>query len=161
MSDWMEAVQQWEMCRTGVVGELRALDPEYLDVRPAKGARTARELAVHLLEAGRGFAQRLETGAPFAPGSSETSPTATADELAVALMEDWTTNVRPRVEALEGRADTVMESFFGQKTLLWQLWFAISHEWYHRGQLATYVRLSGKVPALTQYIEQVRSRTPG
>ena len=158
MSAWKEAIAQWERCRTGTVGELRALDPEYLDLHPAEGARTARELAVHIYQAAGRYLERFEPAGASSPASPEIPPAATADEIALALMEDWASSLKPRLERLEDRADVAMDGFFGRQSLLSHIWLAVAHEWYHRGQLATYVRLSGRVPALTQLIEQTRAR---
>jgi uncharacterized damage-inducible protein DinB len=47
-----------------------------------------------------------------------------------------------------------IENFDGSHwTKMQWLHHAIAHEMYHRGQLALYLRLSGRVPALTRRIE--------
>ncbi|MGH7460315.1 MAG: DinB family protein [Pseudomonas sp.] len=154
MSYWQEAVNNWDRARRGVAGELNALASDYLDVTPAEGARSAREIALHIMAASRSFVDRLEHDAPFpqlgskAEGSAELS----GPDLARVLLNDWTNDLKPRLEQLAERADQYIDGRFGRQTRLSELWFAAMHEYYHRGQLATYVRLSGQVPALTQFI---------
>jgi uncharacterized damage-inducible protein DinB len=161
MSAWREAVENWERCRRGLVAEIRALKPEFMDVRPAEGARTAREIAEHLYQASQAFIAAFEKGGPIVPGAAAAVSVPPSDDLAELLMQDWTGNLRPRLEPLEARAGTLVESMlFGSQTLLSQAWFALAHEWYHRGQMATYVRLSGGVPALTQFIRQRQAARP-
>lgn len=159
MSKWTEAIQTWEACRNGVANEVRAMGTDYLDVQPSDGTRTAREVAIHIMEAGAAYLGKLATGGPVQRGDPIDVPAdADADALATALMEQWTNVMKPRALALEGRADMEIESFFGKQSTMSQLWFAVSHEWYHRGQLATYVRLSGNVPALTRFIEEQQAK---
>jgi uncharacterized damage-inducible protein DinB len=157
MSAWLEAVTNWDLCRRGLVAELKAVAPEYLDAKPADGARSAREIGEHLYQASHMFVQSFETGQRTAPAQAA-ALSLPAGDLADVLQADWSGDLKARLEALADRADTMVETMmFGRQTLLSQLWFAISHEWYHRGQVATYVRLSGGVPALTQFIEQRRA----
>jgi uncharacterized damage-inducible protein DinB len=49
--------------------------------------------------------------------------------------------------------DQTMPAQKGPQSRLSALWFAISHEMYHRGQLASYERGFGQVPALTQQMK--------
>ncbi len=154
MSAWTEAVHNWERCRNGLVAELRAIAPGYLDVRPASGARTAREIAEHLWQASQNHVHRLETKAPFVPGSPAQHQHPPDTDFATLLANDWTGNLKPRLERMEADAGVMLDGMFGPQTVLSYVWFALSHEWYHRGQVATYVRLSGNVPALTQFIMQ-------
>jgi uncharacterized damage-inducible protein DinB len=159
MSFWSEAVAKWELSRNGVAGEVRALREGGLDSRCEPGARTARETAVHLLESGVAFTAALEQGVSWVQPPKMDYSSASKDELADALLAQWA-ELKPRLERLEAREGETRDGFFGPATQLTNLWFAIAHEWYHQGQLALHVRLSGEVPALTRMIEKMSQAQP-
>jgi uncharacterized damage-inducible protein DinB len=154
MSFWAEAIGKWEMSRQMVAAELRAMQPGHLDTKPAPDARSAREIAVHVMEAAGSLVSALEQGVSWVQPTPIDMAGASAEELASAAVAQWT-ELKARLERLEGVEAEVRPGFFGPATQLTNLWFAVSHEWYHQGQLAIYVRLSGSVPALTQVIEQM------
>jgi uncharacterized damage-inducible protein DinB len=154
MSFWAEAIGKWEMSRQMVAAELRAMQPGSIDTKPAPDARSAREIAVHIMEAAGGFVSALEQGVSWVQPTPVDMPGASAEELASAAIAQWA-ELKPRLERLESGEADVRDGFFGPATQLTNLWFAVSHEWYHQGQLAIYVRLSGSVPALTRVIEQM------
>ena len=72
--------------------------------------------------------------------------------------DDIATRLRTLGEAL---ADQAMPGRLGSQSRLTALWFAISHESYHRGQLTAYERGFGAVPALTQQIAARQRRPSG
>jgi uncharacterized damage-inducible protein DinB len=154
MSFWAEAIAKWEMSRQMVAAELRALQPGYVDNRPGADARSAREIAVHVMEAADSLVSALEQGVSWVQPTPLDMAGASAEELADAAVAQWAA-LKPRLERLEAGAADVRDGYFGPSTQLTNLWFAVSHEWYHQGQLATYVRLSGAVPALTRVIQQM------
>jgi uncharacterized damage-inducible protein DinB len=100
-----EAIKIWETFRAGVLAEVENAPEEHLEYRIGEGARTFREIAFHIAEAGVGTRS-------------------------------------------------------GTQSRLTALYFAIAHEMYHRGQLASYARGFGAVPALTQQLNAMQS-TPG
>jgi uncharacterized damage-inducible protein DinB len=153
MSFWAEAIGKWELSRQMVAAELRAMQPGSIDTKPAPDARSAREIAVHVMEASGSLVSALEQGVSWVHPTPVDMPDATAEELASAAIAQWG-ELKARLERLEGVEAEVRPGFFGPATQLTNLWFAVAHEWYHQGQLATYVRLSGSVPALTRVIEQ-------
>jgi uncharacterized damage-inducible protein DinB len=50
-----------------------------------------------------------------------------------------------------------MKTSKGEDSRLKGVWFAVSHEMYHRGQLTIYERAMGEVPAMTKQIEARRN----
>ena len=65
--------------------------------------------------------------------------------------EDNARRLREAGDTLEAKT---MPSFGGEGSCLSGLWFAAAHEMYHRGQIATYARQLGLVPAMTQLTQK-------
>jgi uncharacterized damage-inducible protein DinB len=158
-----QAVRNWEAFRAGVIAEVENTPEDKLDYRPAAGARTLRELAVHIAEASVLFTNELlrPDGSfmnLFKPDVQAelraTLPPAHSKAEIVSLLrltgEQTAARLRTAGEALI--AET-MASQRGPQSRLSALWFAASHESYHRGQLASYARGCGAVPALTKQLE--------
>ena len=157
-----EAVRMWEAYRAGLIAEVEGLSEAQLDYRPGEGARTAREVVLHVAEAGVAFTNELlrPEGAlrnaldPAAQAAVRASlPRAhTRDELVDLLRTTGAANaerIRAAGEALVGQT---MPGRQGPQSRLSALWFVVAHEGYHRGQLTAYVRGVGAVPALTRQI---------
>jgi uncharacterized damage-inducible protein DinB len=156
-----EAIRTWEMFRQGVIAELKNIPDEHLDYRPAPGARSVRELAVHIAASSQGFVDALlsESGSfahLLSPKEHERLAASMGEARTkaevIALLEqrgaEAMARLRGNLERLGGRMPTMK----AEQSRLSGLWFAASHEMYHRGQLATYARALGVVPALTQMI---------
>jgi len=154
-----EAIAMWQTARKITIAELENIPEEQWDFRPGDGARTLREIARHILEASVGFVREVvsdepsfarifkpETRAQFANDCPEKSAKKDAIEQFNAAFAD-------DMKKLHDKGDLAVQTMTLMKqtqSRLTGLWFAIGHEMYHRGQLATYARALGHVPAMTQ-----------
>lgn len=154
------AIDLWERFRAGTISEAENIPEAQWDFRPGEGARRVRELAVHVAQAGVGFATELTNGATSLARLFDESaraewmakyPRAESRAEILALLRDTMADaarlLRARGEAL---ASDTIKMFGGPTSRLTALQFAMSHEMYHRGQLTTYARGLGHVPVLTQ-----------
>jgi uncharacterized damage-inducible protein DinB len=156
-----EAVRMWETFRQGVIGELENIPEGQLDFRPGPGARSVRELAVHIAASAAGFVEALVSDdGSFArlrdPKVQEALAASLGDvsskqAVITALTHRGADDVA-RLRANLARLEGTMPTMGGQQSRLTGLWFAASHEMYHRGQLALCARGLGLVPKLTQQI---------
>ena len=159
-----EALELWEFTRTGVIDELQSLPDKDLGFRPAEKSRSAIELVQHIVESGALMAGELtRPDGDFQRKSYEgflheygrgVSAKRTKAQLLDALKKTHTEGQRKFREAGELRMLQLIRRFDGKmgSRLAWMS-HGISHEEYHRGQLALYARLLGRVPALTRRIE--------
>jgi uncharacterized damage-inducible protein DinB len=162
-----EGIRMWETFRAGTIAELELIPEDKWDYRPAEGARTVRALARHIAQAGALFTEELlREGGSFArmfdPKAREELaarlPQANSkNEILELLRTEGADNIRRLREAGPALATKSMSTFGGEQTRLTALWFASSHEMYHRGQIASYVRQLGITPALTKQFHS-RSR---
>ncbi|HKD19496.1 MAG TPA: DinB family protein [Thermoanaerobaculia bacterium] len=160
-----EALEAWAYTRAGVIEEVENLSDEDLAYAPRPEARTAAELARHIVESGLLMSGELSRAdGDFRRKSYEAllrehgrgaglASKRTKRELVAALRRshrDGEAELRKAGELhmlqLIRRFDGVLGTRFA-----W-MQHGISHEEYHRGQLALYARLLGRVPALTQRI---------
>jgi uncharacterized damage-inducible protein DinB len=158
-----EALEAWAYTRQGVVEEVRNVSGKDLEFRPAPQSRSFRDLVIHILESGNLMAGELSRP----DGSFRRKP---YEDL---LKEHGRGIGRPRsrgelISALQrthraGDAKIRAAGELGMLQLITRFdgkpgtrlaWMnhGISHEDYHRGQLALYARLVGRVPALTKLI---------
>lgn len=155
-----EAIRTWEMFRAGTIAELENIPEERWDYRPDPGARTLREVACHIAEAGVVFVGELlrpdgsllrvmdekareQYMADYPKGHSKSEIL----DLLRATGEQGAQRLRRAADAL---ATQTMRSSAGEESRLKGLWFSASHEMYHRGQITVYARALGQVPAMTQ-----------
>ncbi|MEN8375959.1 MAG: DinB family protein [Gemmatimonadota bacterium] len=158
-----EALEAWAYTRSGVLDEAENIPDDGYDWRPHPEAKSVRELLLHVTEAGLMMAGELgrpdgdfkrlafqQLIAEHAAGLPvDAGPTALR-KLLQETLEDGLGKLRAAGEV--GILQTVRR-FDGQYgTRLAWLHHGISHEEYHRGQLATYARSMGLVPALTKLI---------
>jgi len=158
-----EALEAWAYTRQGVIAELRNLPETSMGFRPSPESRTVGELARHVVESGllmsgelsrpdgdfrrKGYEALLrEHGRGVA---RMTTRRALLDGLARkhrdgerALRKAGELHMLQNIRRFDGKPGT---------RLAW-MQHGIAHEEYHRGQLALYARLLGRVPALTQMI---------
>jgi uncharacterized damage-inducible protein DinB len=163
-----EAIRTWESFRAGTIAELELIPDDKWDYRPAEGARTVRALARHIAQAGAGFTEELlREGGSFArlfdPKFREELaaklPTAnTKAEIIEMLRTLGADSMRRLRDAGPALVTKTMSAFGGEQSRLTGLWFAVSHEQYHRGQIASYVRQLGITPALTRQFEARSAR---
>ena len=158
-----EALEAWKYTREGVVDELRNLPEKELSFRPAAGARSALELVQHIVESGLMMAGELSRpDGDFRRKSYEgflheygrgVSGWRTRPSLVAALRKTGADGEKKIRKAGEIHMLQYIRRFDGELgTRLAWMHHGISHEEYHRGQLALYARLMGRVPALTKRI---------
>lgn len=163
-----EAVRMWEMFREGLIGELQNIPEDKYDWRPSEGARTLRELALHIVAAGKGFVEELvadETNFMRLrnPQVQQSMIAALGDpkskEEVVSLVRTSGAEGFARLrEHAERLGTATMSSQAGPQSRLSGIFFAGAHEMYHRGQVTVYARGMGLVPAMTQRIEAMMKK---
>lgn len=158
-----ETLEAWAFARQGVIAELQNIPEKQLDFRPSDKSRTVIELVQHVIESGNMMAGELarEDG-DFRRKSYEgfsveygrgISALRAKRQLLAALRRTHTDGEKRIRAAGELRMLQFITRFDGKKgTRLAWMNHGISHEEYHRGQLALYARLMGRVPALTKLI---------
>jgi uncharacterized damage-inducible protein DinB len=166
-----DAIRQWETARAGVIAEIEHSPDGLLDFRPGDGARTVRELAAHIAESGVAFANELlkpdgnfaNLFDPHVQAAVRASlPHAHSKAEVVALLRTSGEQIVGRLRQVgEHLADQQILGRMGPQSRLSALWFAVSHESYHRGQLTAYERGFGVVPALTLQIAARQRRPSG
>jgi uncharacterized damage-inducible protein DinB len=158
-----EALEAWEFAREGVIDELKSLPEKDLGFRPSAESRSIIELSQHIVESGCMMAGELSRpDGDFRRKSYEgflheygrgVSGRRTKAQLLDALKKTHADGHRKIREAGELHMLQFITRFDGQKgTRLAWMHHGIAHEEYHRGQLALYARLLGRVPALTRKI---------
>jgi len=159
-----EALESWEYSREGVIDELASIPEKDLGFKPTERSRSIIELVQHIVESGTLMAGELtRADGDFQRKSYEgflheygrgISAKRTKAQLMDALRKTHTEGQRRFREAGELQILQLIRRFDGKLgTRLAWLNHGISHEEYHRGQLALYARLLGRVPALTRRIE--------
>ena len=159
-----EFLQAWAYTRSGVVAEVRNLPEAALDFKPTDANRTARELIQHIIESGLMMAGELSRadgdfqrqGYPefLAEYGRGVARRRTKDALLRALRNTHADGDRRIRRAGEILMLQRIRQFNGTPaTRLSWMHHGVAHEEYHRGQIALYARLVGRVPALTKMIE--------
>ena len=158
-----EALEAWQYTRAGVVSEIKNLPDVSLSFRPTATARTAAEIAVHIAESGLMMAGELsrpdgnfrrKSFPQFMKEYARGVKQATNKKQLIALL---TKTQADGAQKLSNAGDLHMLQFITRfdgvpGTRLAWMNHGIAHEEYHRGQIALYARLVGRVPALTQLI---------
>ena len=158
-----EALEAWEYAREGVIAESASVPADRFDFRPAPESRSVAELVVHIVESGQMMAGELSrpdgdfTRQSYAEHLREHAGEITPDQPKEALLEllRRTGDAGRRLIRETGEVAMLqrIRRFDGREgTRLAWMNHGIDHEMYHRGQLALYVRLLGRVPALTRRI---------
>ena len=160
-----EALEAWDDARRGVIAELRSVPPGQVDFRPEPGARSVAEIAQHVVDTALmwygelsnpdgdftrlGFAGFMKAyGTPASKRPSDRSG------LVRLLRSTHAAGARRLRQVGEVGMLQTIRRFDGESgTRLAWLQHGIAHEEYHRGQLALYVRLLGRTPALTRLID--------
>jgi len=157
-----EALEGWRFVREGLIAELENIPAASFDFVPAPGARSVADVAVHIVESGLMMAGELSRAdgdftrrpAPDLMAEYALAEQVRAREPLLDLLRrthlDGTAVLR---EAGEIHMLQQIVQFNGvPATRLSWMSHGVSHEDYHRGQVALYARLLGIVPALTQRI---------
>jgi uncharacterized damage-inducible protein DinB len=158
-----EALEAWQYTRGGVISEIKNLPDVSLTFRPTATARTAAEIAIHIVESGLMMAGELSrpdgdfSRKSFPQFMKEYArgikPTAQKKQLVQLLTKTQAEGAQKIAKAGPLHMLQLITRFDGVPgTRLAWMNHGISHEEYHRGQLALYARLVGRVPALTQLI---------
>ena len=158
-----EALEAWSYTRSGVVDELQNLPERELGFRPNEEARSAAELVRHIVESGQlmagelarpdGDFQRKSYDALLKEYGKGVALQHTKRELLALLRKSHHEGEAKLKQAGELQMLQLIRRFDGKPgTRLAWMNHGISHEEYHRGQMALYARLLGRVPALTQRI---------
>jgi uncharacterized damage-inducible protein DinB len=158
-----EALEAWRLTRGGVIDEMRGLPDKDLSFRPAEAGRSALELVQHILESGMMMVGELSRpDGDFRRKSYEgflheygrgVSGWRSKATLMAALRKTLADGEKKIRQAGELHMLQNIRRFDGEMgTRLAWMHHGISHEEYHRGQLALFARLMGRVPALTKRI---------
>jgi uncharacterized damage-inducible protein DinB len=158
-----EALEAWHYTRYGVIEEFENLSEADLKFRPHVEGRTAAEIGLHIVESGMMMAGELtRPDGNFRRKSYPHLLKEHAGKLPTTITKAQLLKLLKRSHA-EGdrKIKDVGELFMLQRitrfdgeqgTRIAWMNHGISHEDYHRGQVALYARLVGRVPALTQLI---------
>lgn len=158
-----EALDSWTDTREGLIDEVKNIPAGKFDFWPTAEVRSVKELVVHILEVAMmmtGELTRPDTNFHRLPWpkllqmhAKEAYQAKTKADL-VRLLKSQVKKAEKRFLAVgELHMLQFIKRFDGQLgTRLAWLCHGISHEEYHRGQLAVYQRLMGIEPALTRQI---------
>jgi uncharacterized damage-inducible protein DinB len=163
-----EALEAWQYTRAGVATEIENLSDADLRFKPNPDSRSAAEIAIHIAESGMMMAGELsrpdgnfqrksfpEFMKEYARGVKPASPTKRA--LLQMLKRTHADGAKKLRKAGDLHILQLITRFDGERgTRLAWMNHGIAHEEYHRGQLALYARLVGRVPALTQLIYGIK-----
>ncbi|MBI4420237.1 MAG: DinB family protein [Gemmatimonadetes bacterium] len=158
-----EALEAWRGTRHGVIAEVRNLPATKFDFRPRPEVRSIRELVQHILEVAMmmtGELTRPDTNfhrAPWTKLLAMYAKPAWRAKTKVQLLKLLDSQQRDGERRFRAAGELSLLQFitrFDGKpgTKLAWLFHGISHEEYHRAQLAIYARLLGREPALTKLI---------
>jgi uncharacterized damage-inducible protein DinB len=159
-----ETLEAWEFARQGVTAELRNFSEKDIDFRPREESRTVGELVRHIIESGNMMAGELaRSDGDFRRKSYEgllveygrgVASLRSKRQLLAALRQTHSDGEKRIRRAGELHMLQNIRRFDGKMgTRLAWMNHGITHEEYHRGQLALYSRLLGRVPALTKLIQ--------
>lgn len=158
-----ESLDAWRDARQGLIAEVDNIPADKFDFRPTPEVKSVGEMVSHILEGSMMMVGELTRDEPnftrttFAALMEEHSAAAKnlreKQELLDVLrsqIEDGIT----RFKQVGGDAMMGPVTNFDGSTWTRMQWFfhGMNEEHYHRGQLTTYARLMGLVPALTQRI---------
>jgi uncharacterized damage-inducible protein DinB len=158
-----EALEAWAYTRSGFISEIQNLSEADMKKKPHSESRTPTELAIHIVESGLMMSGELsrpdgnfqrKTYPQFIREYARDTPAVTKKSEIVQLLKRTHAEGEKKIRAAgELHMLQWITRFDGERgTRLAWMNHGISHEEYHRGQLALYARLAGRIPALTQLI---------
>jgi uncharacterized damage-inducible protein DinB len=158
-----ETLEAWSFTRTGVIEEARNLPEKDFGFRPSEKSRSVIELLQHIIEYGLLMSGELSRpDGDFRRKSYEgllieyargISGMRAKRQLLAALRQTHSDGEKRIRAAGELHMLQLINRFDGKRgTRLAWMNHGITHEEYHRGQLAIYARMVGRVPALTKRI---------
>ena len=158
-----EALEAWAYARQGVIEEVQNIPQRSFGFRPTPATRTVTEVVQHIIESSLMMSGELTR--PDADFTRQAVPRfvkqyaghvrrSMSKGALLKLLETSHANGEKQFrKAGELNVLQFVRRFDGQQgTRLAWMEHGIAHEEYHRGQLALYARLLGRVPALTQLI---------
>jgi uncharacterized damage-inducible protein DinB len=158
-----ETLQAWRDVREGIVEELRQFSSAQLDYQPTEEVRTVRELVQHILEVSMMMTAELtrpdtdfrrkpwpQLLATYAKPAYRARTKADLIRLLKSTLREGEKKFRACGEI--GMMQTIENFDKSRGTKMQWLHHGIAQEMYHRGQLALYLRLVGREPALTRRI---------
>ena len=159
-----ETLEAWRDAREGIIDEVRNFPAKHLEFRPTPEVRSVKEMVQHILEVSMmmtGELTRPDTNLRRKPWPKLLAMYAgpayqaeTKSDLLRLLKSQMRDAERKFREAGELSLYQLIERFDGEQgTKFTWLQHGIAQEMYHWGQLTTYARLLGLVPALTQRIQ--------
>jgi uncharacterized damage-inducible protein DinB len=159
-----EALESWTYVRQGVIDELRNIPEKDVGFRPRPETRSVAELGQHIVQSGLLMSGELSRpDGDFRRKSydallREHGPGMERLRTRKALLSALARTQKDGEAALRKAGELHMLQFirrFDGKPGTRLAWMnhGIAHEEYHRGQLALYARLLGRVPALTRLIQ--------
>lgn len=159
-----EFLEAWRYTRQGVIAEAANLSEKAFGFRPSEASRTVAELVQHIIESGQMMAGELSRPdgdflrqsysdflAEYGRGVSRPRTKRAWLDALRRTHRDGGRRIRAAGEVL--MLQRIRQFNGAPATRLSWMHHGIAHEEYHRGQLALYARLVGRVPALTQEIE--------
>ncbi len=159
-----EALAAWSYTRRSVIDEIENLPADRFGFRPSEASLSVAELVMHIIRSGLMMAGELSrTDGDFARQSFDEHlaehagglPDATSQAGLADLLRSTHSRGGQAIRAAgAGLMARKIRQFDGTRAsrLTW-MHHGISHEEYHRGQLALDARLLGVTPALTQRIQ--------
>src|SRR6266542_1281716 len=145
MSVLDEILAAWAYTRDGVIAEVKNLPESALDFRPNHHTRATRDIVQHIVESG--LLMSGELSRPDGDFQRKSYPALLAEH----ARADGSRRIRAVGEV--AMLQTIRQFNGEPATRLSWMHHGIAHEEYHRGQLALYARLVGRVPALTKLIQ--------
>jgi len=159
-----ESLEHWRYIRQGLIAEADNIPANKFDFRPTPEVRSVHELVQHILEGSmmmvgeltreRPNFQRMSMMAFFDEYSTRAKDAKGKAELIDLLTSQLDEGIAA-IKRVGGEAMMGPVTNFNGSTWSRIQWFfhSMTEEMYHRGQLVTYARLLGLVPALTQMIK--------
>ena len=166
MSLFDELLESWRYTREGVIAEIENLPDSVLESAPHPLGRSGMEIANHIVESGRLMAGELSRADGdftrksypdlIAEHSKKGDVARTRDEVVELLRRSLDEGEGTlRAAGIERLVEPIRQFNGLPATRLAWMHHGISHEEYHRGQIALYARLGGEKPALTKLIEGI------
>ena len=160
-----ESLGHWRYIRDGLIAEADNIPADKYDFRPTPEVKSVHELVQHILQGSMMMVGELTREKPnfqrmsFSAFFEEYASRATEAEGKDALIGLLKRQMEEGMAAFTKLGNEAMKepitNFDGSQWSRMQWFFhSMTEEMYHRGQLTTYARLMGLVPALTQRIER-------
>lgn len=159
-----EMIESWRYTREGVIAEVKNFPDAEFARMPVHLKRTALDLVNHIVESGRLMSGELsrpdgdfqrKSYTDLLKEHTRPGDQASSKSEAIALLERSHAEGEAMLKAAgAGLMAKPIRQFNGvpASRLSWMT-HGVSHEEYHRGQIALYARLAGETPALTKLIE--------